>query len=99
MTKEKITELQALAEQYKAFGAKSGGFDIAAMLDLLNTIDRAVGVIKYYADKEHWYMNDGDLQVITPLDFSEVTRSFDTKQCGGKRAREFLASLEGGKDD
>jgi hypothetical protein len=63
-------------------------------LDTVMKLERAVEVIKFYGDKEHWYMNDGDMRVITQLDFSKVNRPFDTQQCGGKRAREFLAGLD-----
>lgn len=64
----------------------------AAILDLLNQYEKAVGVIKYYRggddDDTSWMEPDQHLMYWTLWT--------DGDNVGGKRAREFLESLEGG---
>ena len=77
--------------------------DPAAILELLNTLDKAVGVIKFYANTLNYTHlkgtqadeNPWGRPVISFDDLSPVEPCSEWGTYGGKRAREFLASMEG----
>lgn len=92
--------------------------DPAAILELLNTLERAVEIVSFYADVNSWikyhprpgFNNESDSacvlkdhsdkEFIMGEDKSGYTGKFykESFNVGGKRAREFLASMEGKKE-
>jgi len=94
MTLEEVTELRRLAEAANNAEFMTIAMDPAAILDLLDTLDRAKEVIRFYAEYGHWGTDmPGHLTAIDPVDH-EIA---GLRMRGGVRAREFLASLEGGE--
>lgn len=106
MTTDKLTELRRACEYELApldtkcpecdfpksyrhkYGCEFPVFheDPAAILDLLDTLEKATEVIRFYGDGKNWIAQ------------KDMAYSY-IRQDGGKKAKEFLASLEDGKTE
>lgn len=102
MTKSQLTTLRKLAEAAKDAEFMTIAMQPAAILELIGTLERAVEVIRFYGNRVNWIeAYESDVQdVITFSDLGCKSYNEDSDfacSSGGRRAREFLASLEGKK--